>query len=87
MAVSVGIPGAAAYLGFWILTVAAAVSIWRRTANASRILALGSTAALTGYFIQAQFAFSSVAVTPLVWLLAGAVAGWDCGWPRGRLRW
>jgi putative inorganic carbon (HCO3(-)) transporter len=77
MAVSIGIPGTMGYLAFWILTVAAGVSIWRRTMGASRILALGCTAALTGYLIQAQFAFSSVAVTPIVWLFAGAVAGWE----------
>lgn len=77
MAVSIGIPGAIAYLTFWMLNVAAAVKMMSRARASGRILALGLVAGLIGYLVQAQAAFSSVAVTPLVWLLAGAVSGWE----------
>jgi len=77
MAVSIGIPGAIAYLAFWLLNVAAAVMVMSRAPASGRILALGLVAGLIGYLVQAQAAFSSVAVTPLVWLLAGAACGWE----------
>lgn len=77
VAVSIGIPGAVAYLGFWTLVVVAGVRSWRRTTGATRVIAVGWLAALTGYLIHVQFAMSTIAFTPLVWLLAGAVAGWE----------
>jgi O-antigen ligase len=77
MAVSVGVPGAAAYIAFWIFVIAAALRVWRRESGAGRILAAGWLGALTSYLVQAQFSFSSVAVTPIIWLLAGAACGWE----------
>ena len=41
-----------------------------------RVTAAGCLGALLAYLIQVQFAFSTAAVTPIVWLLAGAVSGW-----------
>lgn len=76
VAVSVGIPGAAAYVLFWILVMAGA---WRRRTvleGSDRILAAGWAGALVAYLVQVQFSFSTPAVTPTVWLLAGAVSGW-----------
>jgi putative inorganic carbon (HCO3(-)) transporter len=77
VAVSVGIPGALAYVGFWALVAAAGVRAWRRHAGSGRLLAAAWLAGLAAYLLQAQFSFSTVAVTPLVWLMAGAVSGWD----------
>jgi len=77
MAVSVGVPGAAAYVVFWLLVIGAAVRAWRRESGADRIIAAGWLGALTGYLVQAQFSFSSVAFTPIIWLLAGAACGWE----------
>jgi len=51
--------------------------VMSRAPASGRILALGLVAGLIGYLVQAQAAFSSVAVTPLVWLLAGAACGWE----------
>ncbi len=77
VAVSIGIPGAVAYLGFWSLVVVAAARIWRRATGSTRIVAVGWLAALTGYSMHVQFAMSNIAYTPLVWLLAGAASGWE----------
>lgn len=77
MAVSIGVPGSAAYVAFWLLVIVAAARIWRRTAGTSRILAAGWLAAIAAYVFQAQFSFSAVAVAPVVWLLAGAACGWE----------
>jgi putative inorganic carbon (HCO3(-)) transporter len=74
--VSVGIPGALAYIGFWVLVGATAVRLWRRHTGPARLLAAGWLAGLVAYLIQAQFSFSTVALTPLVWLMAGAISGW-----------
>lgn len=76
-AVSVGVPGAAAYVAFWIFVIAAAVRVRRRESGADRMLAAGCLGALAGYLAQAQFSFSSVALTPIIWLVAGAVCGWE----------
>jgi len=76
-AVSVGIPGAAAYLAFWALVMASAVRLWRREAGAGRVLAAGWLAAITAYLVQVQFSFSTVALAPVIWLLAGAACGWE----------
>jgi putative inorganic carbon (HCO3(-)) transporter len=77
MAVSVGVPGAAAYVAVWLLVIIVGVRLWRREAGADRLLAAGWLGALTGYLVQAQFSFSSVAFTPIIWLLAGAACGWE----------
>lgn len=77
MAVSIGLPGAAAYLAFWILTLLSGFFARNRQAGDARILASGCLAAVAGYLVQAQFSFSSVAVTPLVLLLSGGVTGWE----------
>lgn len=77
VAVSVGLPGALAYAAAWVLIIAAAVRARRHQAGPDRILAAGAVAGLCGYLIQAQFSFSTVALAPGVWLLAGAVAGWE----------
>ena len=82
MAVSVGVPGTVAYVVFWLLVIAAAVRVWRRESGADRMIAAGWLGALTGYLIQAQFSFSSVALTPIIWLLAGAACGWDAETPN-----
>jgi putative inorganic carbon (HCO3(-)) transporter len=76
VAVSVGVPGAAAYAAFWAAVVHAAWRLWRRTEGADRVLAAGWLASVAAYLVQVQFSFSTVAVTPLVWLLAGAACGW-----------
>ncbi len=77
MAVSVGIPGAVAYLAFWVLVIVAAVRTWRHASGTGRILAAGWLAAVIAYMVQAQFSFSTVAVAPVMWLLAGAAGGWE----------
>lgn len=77
MAVSVGVPGATVYLVFWLLVIVAATRVWRRESGVARMLAAGWLGALTGYLVQAQFSFSSVAFTPIIWLLAGAACGWE----------
>lgn len=82
VAVSIGVPGAIAYVVFWGLLVAAAVRTWRREAGSSRILAAGWLAAVIAYLIQVQFSFSTVALAPLVWLMAGAAVGWEATNPR-----
>lgn len=75
--VSNGIPGAAAYVAFWAVVVLTGVRLARNTSGAGRIVSAGWLAALTAYLVQAQFSFSTVTVTPLVWLLAGAASGWE----------
>lgn len=77
MAVSIGIPGALIYVVFWVLVVLTAIRIWRRASGAARPLVAGWLAAVVAYLVQAQFSFSPVLVAPVVWLLAGAVAGWE----------
>lgn len=77
VAVSIGIPGALAYVTFWILVLAAGARLARRVSGEARILSAGFLAGLVGYLVQVQFSFSAVEVTPLVWLLAGSVAGWE----------
>lgn len=76
-AVSVGVPGAAAYAAIWVSSGVAAFRLWQRLQGRARILAAGWLAAMVAYVVQAQFSFGSVAVTPIVWLLAGASAGWE----------
>ncbi|TMI74948.1 MAG: O-antigen ligase family protein [Bacillati bacterium ANGP1] len=83
VAVSIGIPGALAYAAVWGLVVWSAVRTWRRAAGSARILAAGWLAAITAYLVQVQFSFSVVALAPIVWLLAGAAAGWEAE-SRGR---
>src|SRR6266849_4152726 len=77
VAVSVGIPGALAYVGFWTLVLVAGVRVWRRHAGPRRLLAAAWLGGLAAYLLQAQFSFSTVAITPLVWLMAGAVCAWE----------
>jgi O-antigen ligase len=77
VAVSVGLPGAVAYVAIWILVLLSAYRLWRRAEGPPRVLAAGLVAAFTGYLVQAQFSFSTVGLAPLAWLLAGAVAGWE----------
>jgi len=77
IAVSIGIPGALAYASFWALMVAAGVRLWRRQAGCPRLLAAAVAGGLAAYLVQAQFSFSTVAFTPVVWLIAGAVCGWE----------
>jgi len=76
-AVSVGVPGALAYVAFWALCVRSAVRLAWSTKGTDRLIAAGWLAGLVAYLIQAQLSFSAVAVTPLVWLFAGAAAGWE----------
>ncbi|HVH31433.1 MAG TPA: O-antigen ligase family protein, partial [bacterium] len=77
IAVSVGIPGAIAYVGFWVLVLVAGVRVWKRHAGPARLFAAAWLAGLVAYLLQAQFSFSTVAITPLVWLMAGAVCAWE----------
>jgi putative inorganic carbon (HCO3(-)) transporter len=77
VAVSIGVPGTLAYIGFWGLVGAAGIRLWSRRAGPTHILIAAWLAGLTAYLLQAQFSFSSVAITPLVWLMAGAVSGWE----------
>lgn len=77
VAVSVGIPGAAAYLAFWLLVIGAAARVVRGAEGEGRVLAAGCLAAVAAFLIQLQFSFSSVALSPMVWLLAGAACGWQ----------
>ncbi|HLQ63300.1 MAG TPA: O-antigen ligase family protein [bacterium] len=77
VAVSVGIPGAMAYVGFWVLVLMAGVRVWRRHAGPPRLFAAAWLGGLAAYLLQAQFSFSTVAITPLVWLMAGAVCAWE----------
>ena len=77
VAVSIGIPGAAAYVTFWILVLTAAARLVARMTGGDRIAAAGGLAAVAAYLVQAQFSFSTVNVTPIVWLLAGALSGWS----------
>ncbi len=77
VAVSNGIPGAAAYVAFWALVILVAVRVWRRATGATRIIAAGWLAALAAYLVQVQFSFSAVSYTPLIWLFAGSAAGWE----------
>ncbi len=79
MAVSIGIPGAAMYLWFWAAVVGGGTRTLRRASGTSRILAAGWLAAVVAYLVQAQFSYSTVAVAPVVWLLAGSAGGWDAG--------
>ncbi len=79
MAVSIGIPGAVVYLWFWAAVVGGGMRILRRASGTSRILAAGWLAAVVAYLVQAEFSYSTVAVAPVVWLLAGSVGGWDVG--------
>lgn len=77
VAVSIGLPGAAAYLAIWVSLLGAAMRLRRRVTGIDRVIAAGWLAALAGYLVQAQFAFSVVGFAPIVWLLAGAAAGWE----------
>lgn len=77
VAVSVGIPGAVMYVAMWIAVLIAAARRWWCETGDGRILAAGCLAGVSAYLIQAQFSFSTVAVAPIAWLLAGAVIGWD----------
>ena len=77
VAVSIGIPGALAYAAVWGSVVWSAVRMWRRAADAPRVLAAGWLAAIAAYLVQVQFSFSVVALAPVVWLLAGSAAGWE----------
>ena len=77
VAVSVGIPGAMAYVGFWVLVLVAGVRVWRRSTGPPHLLAAAWLAGLAAYLLQAEFSFSTVAITPLVWLMAGAVCAWE----------
>jgi len=77
VAVSVGLPGAVAYVVIWILALLAAYRVCRRSKGPSRVFAAGLVAAFVGYLVQAQFSFSTVGLAPLAWLLAGAASGWD----------
>src|SRR5437867_1454901 len=77
VAVSIGIPGALAYVAVWGSVVWSAVRLWRRAADAPRVLAAGWLAAIAAYLVQVQFSFSVVALAPVVWLLAGSAAGWE----------
>jgi putative inorganic carbon (HCO3(-)) transporter len=77
MAVSVGVPGALAYIAFWAAVVLAAFRLWKREADSARLLAAGWLAAIVGYLVQIQFSFSAVALAPIVWVLAGSAAGWE----------
>lgn len=85
VAVSVGAPGAMSYAAFWGLVVYSAWRLVQRTERSNRILASGWLAAVVAYLLQAQFSFSTVAVTPLVWLLAGSACGWEAGIGPGRI--
>ncbi len=77
MAASVGVPGAVAYVAMWAGAVIAAVRLTRRESGSPRLLAAGWLAALIAYLVQVQFSFSTVALAPIVWLLAGSAAGWE----------
>ncbi|HET6946807.1 MAG TPA: O-antigen ligase family protein [bacterium] len=77
MAVSIGIPGAAAYVTFWILVLTASARLAARMTGGDRIASAGGLAAVAAYLVQVQFSFSTVNVTPIVWLLAGALSGWS----------
>ncbi len=77
MAVSVGVPGALAYIAFWAGVVIAAVRLARRESGSARILAAGWLAAIAAYLIQVQFSFSAVGLAPIVWVFAGSAAGWE----------
>lgn len=77
IAVSIGIPGALAYAAVWGMVVWSAVRMWRRAEGEPRVLAAGWLAAIIAYLVQVQFSFSVVALAPVVWLLAGAAAGWE----------
>lgn len=79
VAVSVGVPGALAYACFWALVVVAGVRLYRRQTHSSRLWAAAALSGLMGYLVQAQFSFSAVAFTPLAWLFAGAICGWESG--------
>jgi len=76
-AVSTGIPGALASLAFWVAVVVSAVRLRRLAETSDRMMAAGWLAAIAGYQVQAQVSFSVVGVAPIVWLLAGAAAGWE----------
>lgn len=77
MAVSVGVPGAISYLAVWVAVVLAAVRVLRRETGERRLLAAGWLAAVVAYLVQVQFSLSTVALAPMVWLLAGSAAGWE----------
>ncbi len=79
MAVSIGVPGALIYVVFWFCILSTAARILRRASGASRMLAAGWLAAVVAYLVQAQFSFSTVAIAPVVWLLAGSASGWEAG--------
>ncbi len=79
MAVSIGIPGAAMYLLFWAAVVWSGARTLRRASGMSRVFAAGWLAAVVAYLVQVQFSFSTVAVAPVAWLLAGSAGGWDAG--------
>jgi putative inorganic carbon (HCO3(-)) transporter len=76
-AVSVGIPGAVAYAGFWALVLLAAWRLARRTSGEDRVMAAAALGGIAAFVIQAQTAFGAVAVSPIAWVLCGAVCGWE----------
>ncbi len=84
MAVSIGIPGAAAYAAAWTLVVVSALRLHRTTAP--RTLAAGWLAAVVAYLVQVQLSFSTVALAPVVWLLAGAACGWEATGGASQMR-
>lgn len=76
-AVSIGIPGAAAYAGFWALVLLSGIRLVRRTAGTDRAVASGLLGGIAAFVIQAQASFSAVAVSPIAWVLCGALCGWE----------
>lgn len=76
-AVSIGVPGTLAYVTVWVLIITSAARLLRRGGEEPRLLIAGWLGAVAAYVVQAQFSFSTVAITPLVWLLAGAACGWE----------
>jgi putative inorganic carbon (HCO3(-)) transporter len=82
MAVSVGVPGAFAYVAFWAAVVLSAFRLWKREADSARLVTAGWLAAIVGYLLQVQFSFSAVSLAPIVWVLAGSAAGWEAARPE-----
>src|SRR5437867_4690998 len=76
MAVSIAIPGALAYAAVWGSVVWSAVRMWRRAADAPRVLAAGWLAAIAAFLVKVQFSFRLVELDPVVWLFAGSTVGW-----------
>ncbi len=70
LAYSAGLPGAAAYYFFILAFIVSAGREMRKGRDAD-LLAPAALAAVIAYSIQAEFLFSVVEVSPLVWLIAG----------------